>query len=122
MKAGLPLLISLAFLSSTSSAQSSPWIRFGGNAVLAYTAVDPVPGGGSLGEVRLVQPTFVVHGGAWSNRLRFLSTLNLEGLTIPDGELTAGDWGEGFVDRRHPHTYLHEISFTLDDALGRIDG
>ena len=27
---------------------------------------------------------------------------------MPEGELALGGWGEGFVDRRHPHTYLHE--------------
>jgi hypothetical protein len=47
-----------------------------------------------------------------------LATVSLEGVTIPDGELTLGDWGEGFVDRRHPHTYLHELMLTFDDALG----
>jgi hypothetical protein len=35
-------------------------------------------------------------------------TVNGEALTLADGELTAGAWGEGFVDRRHPHTVLHE--------------
>jgi hypothetical protein len=39
-------------------------------------------------------------------------TLNLEGATIERGELTAGIWGEGYVDRRHPHTYLHELVVT----------
>ncbi|MDQ3388031.1 MAG: hypothetical protein M3483_00865 [Gemmatimonadota bacterium] len=34
--------------------------------------------------------------------------LNLEGLTLRRGELNAGIWGEGYVDRRHPHTYVHE--------------
>jgi hypothetical protein len=102
-------------LPSLGSAQSSPWIRLGANGVLAYITVDPVPGGSSLGEIRLVQPTIMAHAGALANRLRFLSTLNLEGLTIPGGELTAGAWGEGFVDRRHPHTYLHELMFTFDN-------
>lgn len=46
---------------------------------------------------------------ALSNRLRLLATLNLEGLTIPEGELTPGAWGEGFIDRRHPHTSAHEL-------------
>jgi hypothetical protein len=64
----------------------------------------------------------MAHGGIASNRLRMLATLNLEGLTIPDGELAPGDWGEGFVDRRHPHTYLHELMFTFDDLLGKADG
>jgi hypothetical protein len=109
-------------LPSRGSAQSSPWIQLGAHGILAYTAADPLPGDRSLGEVRLVQPTIMAHGGIASNRLRMLATLNLEGLTIPDGELTPGDWGEGFVDRRHPHTYLHELMFTFDDVLGRADG
>jgi len=69
-----------------------------------YTWVDPIPHGGSLGEVRLVQPTVMAHGGAFEDRLRLMATLNLEGWTIPNGELALGDWGEGFMDRRHPHT------------------
>jgi hypothetical protein len=109
-------------LPAVGSAQSSPWIQLGAHGVLAYTAVDPIPGDHSLGEVRLVQPTIMAHGGIASNRLRMLATLNLEGLTIPDGELAPGDWGEGFVDRRHPHTYLHELMFTFDDLLGKADG
>ena len=31
-------------------------------------------------------------------------------------------WGEGFIDRRHPHTYLHELMFSFDDLLGKVDG
>jgi hypothetical protein len=89
---------------------------------MAYTRADPVPRDRSLGEVRLVQPSIMLHGGTRSNRFRLLATLNLEGLTIPDGELTPGAWGEGFIDRRHPHTYVHELTLTWDDALGALDG
>jgi len=109
-------------LPSLARAQSSPWIRVGANGVLLYTFADPVPRGRSLAEVRLVQPAIMVHAGALSNRLRFLTTINLEGLTIPDGELTSGAWGEGFIDRRHPHTYLHELILSAHDLLGQIDG
>jgi hypothetical protein len=55
-------------------------------------------------------------------RLSLLATLDLEGATMSQGELTAGAWGEGFVDRRHPHTYVHELLLTADDLLGRADG
>jgi hypothetical protein len=103
-------------------AQSAPWIRLGAHGVLAYTLADPVPGGRSLGEIRLVQPALMAHAGALSNRLRLVTTVNLEGLTIPDGELTPGAWGEGFIDRRHPHTYLHELVLSLDDLFGSQDG
>ena len=112
----IPLI--LCFPSSTR-AQTSPWFRIGANGIPAYTLVDPVPGGGSLGEVRVVQPTVMAHAGALSDRLRLVATLNLEGLTIPDGELAPGDWGEGFMDRRHPHTYVHEVVFTFAERLGR---
>jgi len=109
-------------LPSTTQAQSPPWLRFGAHGIAAYTWADPVPGGGSLGEVRLVQPTVMAHAGALSNQLRLVATLNLEGLTIREGELTPGAWGEGFVDRRHPHTYVHEVVVSADDVLGDLDG
>jgi hypothetical protein len=63
----------------------------------------------------------MVHAGALG-RLRLTGVLNLEGATIPRGELAPGNWGEGFVDRRHPHTYLHELVLSADDLLGRHDG
>ncbi|MBA3260406.1 MAG: hypothetical protein H0T68_13190 [Gemmatimonadales bacterium] len=87
----------------------------------AWTLAEPVPGGGRLGEIRLVQPTLVAEAGGFG-RLSLLATINLEGLTIERGELTPGAWGEGFVDRRHPHTYVHELLLTLGDLLGRRDG
>ena len=45
---------------------------------------------------------------AYGRALRGRMTLDFEGVTMPAGELALGGWGEGFVDRRHPHTYLHE--------------
>jgi hypothetical protein len=57
------------------------------------------------------------HAQAFSGRLRLLGTFNLEGATIPDGELTPGAWGEGFIDRRHPHTYVHELMLSFEQDL-----
>ncbi|HEX2250764.1 MAG TPA: hypothetical protein VHH32_10470 [Gemmatimonadales bacterium] len=105
---------------SVSQAQNSPWFRLGANAVPVYTFADPVPRGRSLGEIRLVQPAVMAHGGVLQNQLRLLTTVNFEGLTIPDGELTPGDWGEGFIDRRHPHTYVHEIMLSASQPLGQV--
>ena len=81
-----------------------------------------IPGGGSLTEVRLVQPVIMGVGHAFGDRIGFTATLDLEGTTMKDGELTPGAWGEGFVDRRHPHTTMHELNFTVNDLLGRLDG
>ena len=79
---------------------------------------DPVPGGDGLAELRIVQPALMLQADGPA-RLSLLATLNLEGATIGEGELTPGAWGEGFVDRRHPHTYLHELLLTADDLLRR---
>ncbi len=95
-------------------------MRAGAQAVPAYGYADPVPGGSGLGEVRIVQPAVFLHAGAF-DRLRFTGMLNLEGATIPEGELAPGNWGEGFVDRRHPHTYVHELMLAAD-LLGGRDG
>lgn len=66
-----------------------------------------------------MQPSIMLHAVALDNRLRLLGMLNLEGQTIPDGELTPGDWGEGFMDRRHPHTYVHELTLAFDQLITR---
>jgi len=102
-------------------AQETAWARAGAQAVVAFERADPVPGGGALGEVRVVQPALYAHAGAFGH-FRFTGMLNFEGLTIPEGELAPGDWGEGFVDRRHPHTYVHEMIVTADDLLDRRNG
>jgi hypothetical protein len=103
-------------------AQSPVWGRLSLQAIPLFTAADPIPGGGDLSEARVVQPLVMVHAGAVENHLAFTGTLDLEGLTIPDGELAPGDWGEGFNDRRHPHTYAHELMLSAQDVLGRLDG
>ena len=108
----------LAVTPFTLESQAAPSIRIGAHGVFLYTYADPVPRDRDLAEIRLVQPAIMVHGGAFANRLRFLGTFDLEGLTIPNGELTPGAWGEGFIDRRHPHTYLHELMLTGEQVLG----
>lgn len=48
------------------------------------------------------------------SRVVLRTAINLEGLTIPDGETTYGGWGEGFIDSRHPHTLLHEAVLSVN--------
>lgn len=104
------------------TAQSAVWARLSGQFIPSLTSVDPIPGGGELGELRVVQPVIMLDAGGLNDHLRFRGTLNLEGQTIPHGELTPGAWGEGFEDRRHPHTYAHELILSGVDLLGRLDG
>ena len=103
---------------SQARAQGSPWLRVGAHAVPTYIYADPIPRGGSLSELRLLQPILMARAGALGHRLRLVATVNFEGLTIPDGELAPGDWGEGFIDRRHPHTYVHEVVLTFQQPVG----
>jgi len=97
-----------------------PGATFAGQLVPALTRVDPIPGGDALAELRVVQPVLMLRAarGPW----RLQATLDGEGWSMPGGELGPGVWGEGFVDRRHPHTYVHEVMFTGADLLGTHDG
>jgi hypothetical protein len=106
---------------ATASGQGRPWAALGGQAVAVAEHASHVPGGGSLGEIRVVQPALHLRAGLFG-WLGLSAMLNLEGATIPRGELAVGNWGEGFVDRRHPHTYLHEFVLAADDLLGHADG
>src|SRR3989454_6004155 len=101
---------------------SPPWIRLAGEAIPVLTATNAVPGGAATAEARLVQPVLMVQAGALADRVRLDAMADLEGWTIPNGELTAGAYGEGFYDRRHPHTYVHELMVTLPDVLRDLGG
>jgi hypothetical protein len=102
-------------------ARPGVWAHLGAQAVVALERADPVPGGGSLAELRVVQPVLHLSAGGLG-LLRLTAVLNLEGATMSNGELALGNWGEGFVDRRHPHTYLHELIVTAGDLLGTGPG
>jgi hypothetical protein len=71
-------------------------------------------------ELYLTQPAVMLNIESPGSRFSIRTTLNFEGLTQPDGELTSGGWGEGFLDKRHPHTLLHEfmLSANLWDVAG----
>lgn len=71
-------------------------------------------------EVYLTQPALMFNVESPDSRVVLRTTLNFEGLTQEDGELTFGGWGEGFLDKRHPHTLLHELMLSVNvwDAGG----
>lgn len=56
--------------------------------------------------------------GLWSDAIEVLGALDFEGVTLKRGELNAGILGEGYIDRRHPHTYLHELVITAQRRFG----
>lgn len=62
----------------------------------------------------LTQPAVMLNVESPGARLVLRTTLNFEQLTQPDGEYTFGGWGEGFIDKRHPHTLLHELMLSAN--------
>nr|PZN89253.1 MAG: hypothetical protein DIU52_14375 [bacterium] len=96
--------------------RSWPW---GAQAVAVVTHASPAFAGEARTEAVLTQPALTAALRAWGGRLELKGMANLEGLTIAGGELSPGVWGEGFVDKRHPHTLLHEVVGTLRLARGR---
>jgi hypothetical protein len=76
----------------------------------------PSPEGRTRTEGYLTQPVVMGHAPLWGGRVRLTGTLNLEGLTLARGQLTPGIYGEGFVDRRHPHTFVHEAIVSVEGA------
>jgi hypothetical protein len=97
----------------TASAQSAEEIVIGASATPAFTHILPAPGPqGSVNQLNVVAPWVMVDATTFNGQLRLSGMANLEGLTIPDGVPSMGAWGEGFVDRRHPHTYAHELMLT----------
>ncbi len=68
----------------------------------------------------LTQPAIMTHLDGLDQRLVLHTTLNFEGLNQKNGELSFGGWGEGFIDKRHPHTLVHELmlSYNLLDVGG----
>ena len=82
-------------------------ITLGARAIPLATRATSTPGGRILTEAYLSQPAVAATlTRAW---LRIDGMLDLEGTTLQRGELVQGAWGEGFVDRRHPHAYVHEL-------------
>lgn len=82
--------------------------RFGAYGIGLATHVTPAIAGESRTDAYLTQPVLSAHASGWDGRIGFTGMLNLEGLTLERGELNPGIWGEGYADKRHPHTYLHE--------------
>jgi hypothetical protein len=108
-------MVALALLAAhPASAQ----IRLHLTGTASGTHASASPGGGPVTQVRLEQvmarATATSGNGVW----RAWASGNLEGLTMPNGALSLGAFGEGFVDRRHPHTYVHELGGSVVVPVG----
>jgi hypothetical protein len=81
--------------------------------------MDPGPGGVTRTDFAIDVAHAMARARLAGGRIRLSATLSLEGATIPGGVLTPGAVGEGYIDSRHPHTYLHELVATAQQPLGR---
>lgn len=100
------------------SEHSSGIFEIGAQAIGVATRESPAIQGRALTEGYLTQPAIMTQLDPWSGLLSLKGTLNFEGSTIKRGELNAGIYGEGYIDRRHPHTYLHELVLTSVRRFG----
>lgn len=94
-------------------------LSWGAQAIGLWTEARPAPGRGAIREAYLTQP--IVYGTAATGRFEGRVMLNFERWTLERGELNAGTAGEGYVDRRHPHTVLHELVVSARTA-GTLSG
>ncbi|MEW5915416.1 MAG: hypothetical protein AB1762_03380 [Gemmatimonadota bacterium] len=96
------------------SCDSVSWC-LGGSAVGLLTHVR-AHGGRNFSEAYLTQP--MLAGSVSLGSFQAIAVYNLEGYTLRRGELSPGVYGEGYIDRRHPHTHLHELMVGGRASLG----
>jgi hypothetical protein len=117
-------LVTLTALLLYGGAAAAQRVRvdWGAQAIPALTETNVVPGNRSLGELRVLQPVGMLEVSGAGDRVRLVATVDFEKYTIAHGELAPGDWGEGFEDRRHPHTLVHQLMLVAPDLSGRLLG
>ena len=102
------------------SASSGPRVFAGASGIALGTIAAPGINNRTLAEGYFTQP--MVMAMLMTPRERFVAdlTLNFEGTTLDRGELNAGVHGEGYIDRRHPHTLIHELVGTGNFTFGSL--
>lgn len=88
---------------------SLPRWTLGAQAIGLVTRASPAHANRALTEGYLTQPMLMGSLSVAGGRIGVDGMVDLEGITLKRGELDAGIFGEGYLDRRHPHTYLHEL-------------
>lgn len=81
----------------------------GAMAVAVVSRASPAALGRTIFEGYLTQPMLTASAKALGGGLEGVATIDLEGVTLRRGEINLGTYGEGYIDRRHPHTYVHEL-------------
>jgi hypothetical protein len=109
----------MAGMSPPDSAVAHRW-HVMAQAIPVITHAAHTAGDADLTEGYLAQTVLMSGASLWRGRVQLDATLNGEGLTMTRGELSTGGFGEGYIDRRHPHAYLHELVVTGAGAAGPV--
>lgn len=117
-RATLVCLLGVDRAFAQSSTPPQIHVTAGAQGILAASAIRPGIFGARKPEIALTQPAFVAHVSA--GPLFVASELNFEGITLRRGELNPGIFGEGYIDRRHPHTMIHELVIGWGTRLGPL--
>jgi hypothetical protein len=106
---------------ATHHADSARRLTVGAMATVVTSHLTPGALRADVTEGYLTQPMVIVEssGHRFGGQLRVRGVLNLERLTLRRGEITPGVYGEGYVDRRHPHTTGHELMAGYERSIGR---
>lgn len=118
MAKSLCMALTIASLTSGIARGQGAQLEVGAQATGLVTRESPAIAGRDLTEGYLTQPLIMAQLGLWNGALGLKGTLDFEGLTMKRGELNDGIVGEGYIDRRHPHTYLHELIATAKHGFG----
>jgi hypothetical protein len=110
-----PIFLLLIFQAVPAGAVAQSSI--GAQVMGIVTRASPAIANRNLTEGYLTQPMLMGSVSTADGHFALEGMLDLEGLTLERGELDAGISGEGYVDRRHPHTYLHELVATATGAF-----
>jgi hypothetical protein len=102
-----PLFLLLIFQAIPACAVAQSLM--GAQAMGIITRASPAISNRDLTEGYLTQPMVMGSLSTPNGHFALEGMVDLEGLTLKRGELDAGISGEGYVDRRHPHTYVHEL-------------
>ncbi len=90
------------------AADSSPALNVQAMGIALITRGQPGPLNEPLTEGYVTQPMLSARLLLANGLFELRTIINAEGATLRRGEFNPGVYGEGYVDRRHPHTWLHE--------------
>lgn len=113
-------LVCAALALACPAALRAQW-SYGAQAIPVIARADPAPIDSSVTQFVVAQPVVWVHGMLWDGRVRLHAMLDGEALTMKNGQIATSDFGEGWSDKRHPHTWAHELIASLVD-VARLPG